>query len=50
MENLTYYILCIIAFIIGVWLVKRCVGCLIRSAITIIIIAGLAYIYFNFYS
>ncbi|NPD80435.1 hypothetical protein HPS57_00360 [Prevotella sp. PINT] len=50
MENLTYYALCIVAFIIGVWLLKRCVGCLIRTIITIIILAGLAYIYFNFYS
>lgn len=50
MENLTYYALCVIAFIIGVWLIKRFVGCLIRSIITIIILAALAYIYFNFYA
>lgn len=45
MENLVYYAACLIAVIIGIYLFKRFVGCLIRSIITFIFIAILAYIY-----
>lgn len=45
MENLVYYASCVIVVLIGIWLIKRFVGCLLRSVVTIIVIAALAYIY-----
>lgn len=50
MENLAYYAACIVAVIIGIYLFKRFVGCLVRSVITIVFIAILVYIYVYYLS
>lgn len=49
MENLQFYLLCLVAIIIGVLLVKKFVGCIIRTAIFLIvlIVIALAYTYFT---
>lgn len=49
MENIVFYGLCLVMAIIGFWLVKRFVSCLLRSVIAIIIIALVAYAYFVLY-
>lgn len=49
MTDFTFYILVIIAFVIGVYLIKKFVGCMIRSIITIIIIAILTALYFMYF-
>ncbi len=45
---MTQYIIGIIAIIIAVVLIKRFVGCLVRSAVTIALVAVLAYLYFHY--
>lgn len=49
MENLQFYLLCLVAIIVGVLLVKKFVGCIIRTAIFLIvlIVIALAYTYFT---
>lgn len=49
MENLQFYLLCLVAIIAGVLLVKKFVGCIIRSAIflIVVIIIALAYTYLS---
>lgn len=49
MENVVFYGLCLLMIVIGFWLVKRVVSCLLRSVIAIIIIALIAYAYFTLY-
>lgn len=49
MENYIYYIFCLIAIIVGVVIVKKVAGCLIKSVILLAIIAVMAYIYFTYF-
>lgn len=49
MENLVFYAFCLLIIIVGIALIKKFVGCLLRSVILLIIIAVLAYAYFNYY-
>ena len=46
MDNLGYYVFCLLAIVVGIYAVKRVVSCAIRAAIGIIICAIVAYIYF----
>jgi len=47
MENLTYYLAVLALIIIGVLVVKKVAGCLIKTVITIVLIAaGVAIYYF----
>lgn len=48
MENIVYYGMCVVAVIIGFWLIKRVVSCLFRSFILLALIAIIAYIYFGY--
>ena len=48
-NNYLFYIICIIAIIIGAVLVKKIVGCIARSIITLIIIAILAFIFYTYF-
>lgn len=49
MENIVFYGFTLLLIIIGCWLIKKVVSCLLRSVIALIIIAVVAYLYFNFY-
>lgn len=49
MENIVFYGFCLLMIVIGFWLLKKVVSCLLRSVIMLIIIAVVAYAYFNFY-
>ena len=42
MENFGYYIFCIIALIVGIFVIKKVAGCLMKTIFFIIIIAVLA--------
>ena len=46
--EITQYIIGIIAIVIAFILVKRFVSCLIRSVVTLVLLAVLAYLYFNY--
>ena len=46
MENLGYYIFCILAFIVAFLVVKKIAGCLIKTVILVAIVAALAAVYF----
>ena len=46
LENFVYYVACILFVILGIYLLKKFVGCLIRTVITLFLICVLAYIYF----
>lgn len=46
MNNLIYYIICILAIVIGIYAVKKAVSCAIRAVIGVIVCAVIAYIYF----
>lgn len=48
MDSLIYYAALIAAVIIGVILIKRFVSCLLRTIVTLVLVAIFAYIYYNF--
>jgi hypothetical protein len=48
MENITYYIAILALIIIGILVVKKIAGCLIKSVITIILLAIAAAIYWYY--
>lgn len=45
MSNITYYVAILLMIIIGFFVVKKVAGCLIRSIITLILIAIIIAIY-----
>lgn len=45
-EQFLYYIACIFAVILMVWVVKKITGCLVKIVITLLVIGLLAYGYF----
>jgi hypothetical protein len=45
MENLTQYILALLAIIIAFVIIKKVASCLIRTVVGIVLVAVLAYIY-----
>lgn len=45
-HNIGYYVLAILVFIVGIVVVKKVASCLIRSIVTIIVLATLAAVYF----
>jgi len=49
MENFSYYIFCIIALIVGVFIVKKMAGCLIKTIIFALIIVALAIVYYLYF-
>lgn len=49
MEDIVFYGFCLLMIVIGFYLIKRVVSCLFRSAIALIVIAILAYVYFAFH-
>ena len=49
LENIVYYAMCVIAIIVGIYLLKKFVGCLVRTVITLILIAFLVWVYFTFF-
>lgn len=49
MENIYFYLFCLVAIVVGILLVKKFVGCLVRSAILLIILAAIVYCYYQFY-
>jgi hypothetical protein len=49
MDNFTQYIIAIIAIVIAALLIKRFVSCLIRSIVTIVLMAILAYLYYAYF-
>lgn len=46
MEDFVYYIFCVIALIVAIFILKKVAGCLIKSIIFAVIIAVLVAIYF----
>ena len=46
MENFSYYIFCIIALVIAVFLLKKVAGCIIKSVVLAILLAVLAAVYY----
>lgn len=49
MDNFTLYIVAIVAILIAAFLIKRFVGCLFRTIVTIILIIILAILYFTYF-
>ena len=49
MENFGYYIFCIIALIVGIFVIKKVAGCLMKTIFFIIIIAVLVACYYLFF-
>lgn len=49
MENFSYYIFCIVALIVGVFIVKKVAGCLIRTILFAVVIAALAAVYYLYF-
>ena len=48
MTNFGYYIACLIVIIIGIFIVKKVVSCMIRAIVGLIVVAILAYVYFMY--
>lgn len=44
-----YYIFCVIALIVGVIVLKKVAGCLIKSVILILVLAALAVVYYMYF-
>lgn len=49
MENLAYYIFCILAFIVAVVVLKKVAGCLLKTVLIGVIVAILLAIYFLYF-
>lgn len=49
MENFGYYIFCIIALIVAIFIFKKVAGCLMKTIFFAIILAVLAAIYFMYF-
>ena len=47
--NFTYFIFILIAVVVGVIVIKKITGCLIKTVILAIIVGMLAYIYFAYF-
>ena len=50
MSSLSYFIFVLVAIIIGVVVVKKVTGCLIRLVVVSVLSAILAYLYFTYFS
>ena len=50
MSSLSYFILVLVAIIIGVVVIKKVTGCLIRFVVVSVLLAILAYLYFTYFS
>ena len=48
MTNFGYYIACLIVLIIGVFIVKKVVSCMIRAVVGLVVVAILVYVYFMY--
>lgn len=48
MENIIYYIAMLAAVIIAFLIIKRVVSCMVRSIVTLVLVAVLAYIYYTY--
>ena len=48
MSNFGYYIACLIVIILGIFIVKKVVSCMIRAIVGLIVVAILAYVYFMY--
>ena len=49
-KNFSYFLFVLIAIIVGVIVVKKITGCMIRLVIVSILVGLLAYIYYRFFS
>lgn len=47
--NFTYFIFILISVVVGVIVIKKITGCLIKTAILAIVVGILAYIYFAYF-
>ena len=47
MDNIIFYALCLVAVIAGIWIIKKCVSCIVRLAVLACVLALLAYVYFT---
>lgn len=43
-----YYIFCAVALLVAFLIVRRVASCLIKSVVMIVVVAALAFIYFNY--
>ncbi len=50
MSSLSYFIFVLVAIIIGVVVVKKVTGCVIRLVVVMVLLAILAYLYFTYFS
>lgn len=50
MENFAYYIFVLVAIIVGFFLVKKVATCLIKTLVTVIIVAVIAAVYWLYFS
>lgn len=48
MENIGYYAAMLAAIIIAFLIIKRAVTCMVKTVVTLILVAVLAYIYFMY--
>lgn len=49
MENITYYIVALLMLIIGITVIKKVAGCLIRTVVTLVLVTLLAFLYYKFF-
>ena len=50
MTDLHYYIFVLVAIIIGVVVIKKVTGCIVRLVVVLGLLAVLAYVYFTYFS
>ena len=46
MENISYYLFVLAVIIVGVAIIKKVASCMIKTAVFIVILAVLAYVYY----
>ena len=48
MESFQFYLIALLAVVIGIFLIKKFVGCMVRMAVTIILVLILAALYYMY--
>lgn len=45
-SSFTYYIFCLVAIVVGLFVMKKITGCIVRAVIAAVVVAALAAVYF----
>lgn len=48
-DNFAYYAFCLVAIVVGLFIMKKITGCIIRAVVVTVVVAALLAIYFMYF-